>query len=315
MSELEKRAVGSLEVPVAGLGCNNFGMRIDADATKLVVDAAYDVGATHFDTAEMYSDGLSEEFLGRAVSGRRDEAIITTKFGGRGAPEGMAPGGAANVARAVDGSLERLGTDHIDLYLLHVPDETTPILETLIALNELIDAGKVREIGCSNFTAAMLEDAAKAAADHGLRPFVNAQNNYSLLERGIERDALPAIEQLGMTLMPYFPLASGVLTGKYARGEAAPEGTRLASWGDRAGALLSDERMDVVDRLDQYARDHGHTLAELALSWLASRPSVASVIAGATKPEQVRANAVATVAWHLSDAERVEVGDLARPPA
>jgi aryl-alcohol dehydrogenase-like predicted oxidoreductase len=308
----ELRKVGSLEVSVAGLGCNNFGMRIDEDATKAVVDAALDAGVNHFDTAFVYGGGLSEEFLGRALGARRDEAIITTKFGGRAAGDGVAPGSAENMRECLDVSLGRLGTDHIDLYLLHVPDETTPILETLTALNEAVDAGKVREIGCSNFSAAMLDDAAKVAADNGLRPFVNVQNQYSLLERDVEGDALPAIERLGMTLMPYFPLASGVLTGKYTRGVAAPEGTRLAAWGDRAASALSDERMDIVERLDQYARDHGHTLAELALSWLAGNPAIASVIAGATKPEQVQANAAATSAWKLTDAERSEVGDLAR---
>ncbi len=310
MAELRK--VGSLEVSVAGLGCNNFGMRIDEDGTKAVVDAALDAGVNHFDTAAMYGGGLSEEFLGRALGARRDEAIITTKFGGRPGEDGAAPGSAANMRHSLDVSLTRLGTDHIDLYLLHVPDESTPILDTLTALNAAVDEGKVREIGCSNFTAAMLDEAAKVAADNGLRPFVNAQNHYSLVERGIEDDALPAIERLGMTLMPYFPLASGVLTGKYTRGEPAPEGTRLAAWGDRAGDMMSDERMDVVEQLDQYARDHGHTLPELALSWLAGCPSVASVIAGATKPEQVRANAAATSAWQLTDTERAEVSDLAR---
>jgi len=205
----ETRKVGSLEVSIAGLGCNNFGMRIDADAAQAVTHAALDAGVNHFDTAESYGGGLSEEFLGRALGARRAEAVITTKFGGRGSDTGPAPGSAANVNRAVDGSLERLGSDYIDLYLLHVPDATTPILDTLTALNALIDAGKVREIGCSNLSAAQLDEAATVAAEHGLRPFVNVQNNYSLLDRAVEDDALPAVERLGMTLMPYFPLASG----------------------------------------------------------------------------------------------------------
>ena len=307
------RKVGSLEVSVAGLGCNNFGMRIDEAGTKAVVDAALDAGVNNFDTAESYGNGKSEEFLGRALGARRDEAVITTKFGGmRGIPEGIAPGSAENVRRSIEGSLARLGTDHVDLYLLHVPDATTPIGETLAALDALVEEGKVREIGCSNFAAAMLDEAAEAARADELRPFVNVQNNYSLLDRGVETDALPAIERLGMTLMPYFPLASGVLTGKYSRGEAPPEGTRLAAWGDRASGMLTDERLDVVDRLRVYADAHGHTLTELALSWLATCPAVASVIAGATTPEQVRANAAATEAWPLTDAERAEVDDLAR---
>jgi aryl-alcohol dehydrogenase-like predicted oxidoreductase len=309
---MEMRKVGSLEASIAGLGCNNFGMRIDADGSQAVTRAALDAGVNHFDTAESYGGGLSEEFLGRALGARRDDAVITTKFGGRGGDGADAPGSATNVNRAVDGSLQRLGTDRIDLYLLHVPDATTPILETLTALDGLVRAGKVREIGCSNFSAAQLDEAAAVAAEHGLRAFVNVQNNYSLLDRAVEDDALPAVERLGITLMPYFPLASGVLTGKYKRGEAAPEGTRLAAWGDRASMFVNDQKLDVVERLDEYATAHGHTITELALSWLAGCPSVASVIAGATSPEQVRANAAATEAWALTDAERAEVSELAR---
>jgi aryl-alcohol dehydrogenase-like predicted oxidoreductase len=307
------KQVGSLDVSIAGLGCNNFGMRIDEAATQAVVDAALDAGVNNFDTAESYGNGKSEEFLGRALGARRDEALITTKFGGaRGVPEGIAPGSAENVRRSIEGSLERLGTDRVDLYLLHVPDATTPIGETLAALDALVEEGKVLEIGCSNFSAAMLDEAAEVARTGGLRPFVNVQNNYSLLDRQVETDALLAIERLGITLMPYFPLASGVLTGKYRRGAAPPEGTRLAAWGDRASGMLTDERLDVVDRLGEYARAHGHTLTELALSWLATCPAVASVIAGATTPEQVRTNAAATSAWQLTATERAEVDDLAR---
>jgi len=311
----ELRTVGSLEVSIAGLGCNNFGMRMDAADTKTVVDAALDAGVNSFDTAEVYGGGKSEEFLGAALGSRRGEAIITTKFGAGSGDTDFAPGGADNINRAVDVSLGRLGTDYIDLYLQHRPDPSTPIADTLVALNALIDAGKVREIGCSNFSAAMLDEAAKAAADGGLRPFVNVQNNYSLLDRAVEDDALPAIERLGMTLMPYFPLASGVLTGKYKRGEPVPEGTRLATWGDRASGMLTEARLDVVEQLDVYARDHGHSLTELALSWLAGCPVVGSVIAGATSVEQVRANAAATVAWDMTDQERAEISELARVAA
>ena len=312
----ELRSVGSLEVSIAGLGCNNFGMRIDAEQAKAVVDAALDAGVNSFDTAESYGGGHSEAFLGAALGARRGDAVITTKFGSApfhaaaGDAE-LAPGSAANAKRAVEGSLGRLGTDYIDLYLLHRPDPTTPIGETLTALNELVDAGKVLEIGCSNFSAVMLDEAADVAAENGLRPFVNVQNHYSLLDRAVEQD-VPTIERLGITLMPYFPLASGVLTGKYVRGEPAPEGTRLAAWGDRLKWTVTDDRLDVVDRLDAYARDHGHTLTELALSWLAGSPVVASVIAGATTPEQVRANAAATSAWIMTDAERADVDVLAR---
>jgi len=215
------------------------------------------------------------------------------------------------ISQAIDNSLRRLDTDYIDLYLLHMPDAKTPIGDTLEAFAKLVAAGKVREIGCSNFSAEMLEDAAKTAKELGVPSFVNVQNSYSLLDRTPEQEVIPACERLGMTLMPYFPLASGVLTGKYKRGEAAPEGTRLAAWGDRATAMLSDPRMDAVDRLSAYASAHGHTLPELALSYLAGTPAVASVIAGATSPEQVRANAAGTEAWQLSDAERAEVSELA----
>lgn len=294
----QTRKIGSLEVTVAGLGCNNFGMRIDADRTQAVIDAAIDAGVTHFDTAESYGGGKSEEFIGAALGNRRDEVVITTKVGS---------GDPTRIAQAIDASLERLRTDHVDLYLLHRPDTEWPIAETVAAYAKLVDAGKTREIGCSNFSAEQLDEAAVAARELGVTGFVNVQNHYSLLERTPEADVIPEIERLGMSFVPYFPLASGMLTGKYTRGEAAPEGTRLAAWGDRAGAFLSDDRFDVVEQLDAYARDHGHTLPELALSWVAGAPTVASVIAGATSPEQVRANAAATVAWQLTPEERAEI--------
>ena len=302
--------IGSLEVSVVGVGCNNFGMRIDEDHSKTVVDAALDAGVTLFDTADLYGGGKSEEFLGRALGSRRDRAVITTKFGMMKPPEGLAPGSPEWVAQACDNSLQRLGTDYIDLYLQHTPDAGTPIGDTLEAMNRLIDAGKVREIGGSNFSAAQLDEMATAAQERGVRPFVNLQNEYSLVQRDPEREVIPACQRLGITFVPYFPLASGLLTGKYKRDEAAPEGSRLAAWGDRAGAFLSDERFDIVERLDEYARAHGHTLHELALSWLATNPAIASVIAGATSPEQARSNAAATTAWPLTDKERGEVADL-----
>ena len=307
----ETRKVGSLEVTVAGLGCNNFGGRMDEARTKAVVDACFDAGVNNFDTAESYGGGKSEEFLGRALGNRRGDAVITTKVGGSGVPEGLSGGSPEWISQAIDHSLRRLGTDYVDLYLLHMPDAKTPIGDTLEAFGKLVAAGKVREIGCSNFSAQMLEDAAAAAKELGVPQFVNVQNNYSVLDRTPEAEVIPTCEKLGITLMPYFPLASGVLTGKYKRGEPAPEGTRLAAWGDRAKAMLSDEKLDAVDRLAAYAKDHGHTLPELALSYLASTPTVASVIAGATSPEQLKANAAATSAWKLTDAERAEVGELA----
>jgi aryl-alcohol dehydrogenase-like predicted oxidoreductase len=224
--------------------------------------------------------------------------VITTK---------VASGDPARVAQAIDASLERLRTDHVDLYLLHRPDTEWPIAETVAAYAKLVDEGKTREIGCSNFSAQQLDEAAAAARELGVTGFVNVQNHYSLLERTPDAEVIPEIERLGMSLVPYFPLASGMLTGKYKRGEGAPEGTRLAAWGDRAAAFMSDDRFDVVEQLDAYALDHGHTLPELALSWVAGAPTVASVIAGATSPEQVRANAAATVAWQLTAEERAEI--------
>jgi aryl-alcohol dehydrogenase-like predicted oxidoreductase len=308
---MEMRRVGTLEVSVAGLGCNNFGMRIDEDASKRVVDAALDAGVNHFDTADIYGKGHSEEFLGRALGNRRGDAVITTKVGMQ-VPEGEHGGSEPYITRHCDESLSRLGTDHIDLYLLHQPDLDTPIAETLSAFAKLVAAGKVLEIGCSNFSGAQLEEAEQAAKDLGVPRFVNAQNDFSLLNRAVEDDVLPACRRLDILLMPYFPLASGMLTGKYRRGEEHPEGSRLAAWGPMADHFANDEKFDVVERLAEYAEGHGHTLSELALSWLASTPGVGSVIAGATSPEQVRANAAATAAWALSEAEQAEVDALAR---
>lgn len=308
---METRSVGGLEVSVAGLGCNNFGMRIDEAESEAVVDAALDVGINHFDTADMYGGGKSEEFLGRALGSRRADVVITTKVGGV-VPDGEAGGSEALINRVCDESLARLGTDYIDLYVLHYPDAKTPIGETLTAFGKLVAAGKVREIGCSNFTGPMLEAADAAATDLGVPRFVNAQNDYSLLNRAVEDDVIPACEKLDIVLMPYFPLASGVLTGKYTKGQPHPEGTRLAAWGPMAETFASDEKFDIVERLAEYAEAHGHTLPELALSWLAGAPTVGSVIAGATSPEQVRANAAATAAWALTPEERAEVDALAR---
>jgi aryl-alcohol dehydrogenase-like predicted oxidoreductase len=308
---MEMRKVGGLEVSVAGLGCNNFGMRIDEDAAKRVVDAALDAGVSHFDTADIYGKGRSEEFLGRALGKRRGEAVITTKVGMQ-VPEGEHGGSEPYITRHCEDSLARLGTDHVDLYLLHQPDPDTPIAETLAAFAKLRDAGKVLEVGCSNFSGAQLDEAEAAAAELGVPRFVNAQNDYSLLNRSVEDDVLPTCVRLGISLMPYFPLASGMLTGKYRRDQEHPEGSRLAAWGPRAEQFASDEKFDVVEKLTAYAEAHGYTLAQLALSWLASTPGIGSVIAGATTPEQVRANAAATTAWPLTDTERAEIDALAR---
>jgi aryl-alcohol dehydrogenase-like predicted oxidoreductase len=308
---MEMRKVGNLEVSVAGLGCNNFGMRIDEDASKQVVDAALDVGINHFDTADIYGKGRSEEFLGRALGSRRAQAVITTKVGMQ-VPEGEQGGSEPYVTRRCEESLTRLGTDHIDLYLLHTPDPHTPIGETLSAFAKLVAAGKVLEVGCSNFTGAQLEEAEVVAKELGVPRFVNAQNDFSLLNRSVEDDVLPVCRRLDVMLMPYFPLASGMLTGKYKRGEDHPEGSRLAAWGPMAAEFANEEKFEVVERLSDYAEAHGHTLVELALSWLAGTPGVGSVIAGATSPDQVRSNAAATTAWSLSDAERADVDALAR---
>lgn len=311
---MQTRKIGRLEVSIAGLGCNNFGGRIDESASRAVVDAALDAGVNHFDTADLYGGGASEEHLGRALGARRDGAVVATKFGMRPPPDGLTGGHPDWVARAADESLQRLGTDHIDLYWQHQPDPATPVGDTLEALDRLITAGKVLEVGCSNFSAAQLDEAATAAQERAVRPFVTVQNEYSLLHRDPEAEVLPACTRLGMSFVPYFPLASGLLTGKYRRGQPPPAGTRLAKWpADRVGRLLNDDRLAVVERLADLAAAHGHTLHELALSWLAEHPLVACVIAGATSPDQVRANAAATAAWALDDQTRLEVDRITGP--
>ena len=300
---MEKRRIGALEVSVVGIGCNNFGRRIDEAATKAVVDAALEAGINFFDTADIYGGGgRSEELLGRALGPRRREVVIATKFGMKMDEERR--GAHPNYVRhAAEDSLRRLGTDHIDLYQLHEPDPSVPIADTLGALDELVKAGKVREIGCSNFSAAQLREAEDAA--RGGARFVSVQNEYSLLHREPEREVLAECGRLGLAFLPYFPLANGLLTGKYRKGRPAPEGTRLSD-PQRASRELTGERMDVVERLIALAESRGHTLLELAFAWLLARPAVASVIAGATKPEQVRANA-ATAGWKLTDEEMAEI--------
>lgn len=293
---------------VVGLGCNNFGMRIDARAAAAVVDAAIEAGINYFDTAESYGGGQSEEMLGAAVASRRDAVVIATKWGGRGA--GDHPGDATSVRAAVEASLERLGTDRIDHYQLHRPDPTTPIADTLGALAALRDEGKVREIGCSNFTADQLDEAASVASELGVHPFASVQNHYSLLTRDPEMNGvLDACRRHGTAFVPYFPLESGVLTGKYRPGEPPAEGTRLAAWGERAAAFIDDARLAVVDELRRWAEQRGHTVLDLAMSWLVSNPLVASVISGATSPAQVRTNAAA-VGWTLTPDDRNEIDRL-----
>jgi aryl-alcohol dehydrogenase-like predicted oxidoreductase len=305
---METRSIGKLDASVVGLGCNNFGGRIDEDASKRVVGAALDSGVTLFDTADIYGGTLSEEYLGRALGSRRDEAIVATKFGGPIDEERKGGASAAYIARAVEDSLRRLGTDRIDLYQLHFPDAATPFDETLGALDELVRAGKVLEIGGSNFSAEQIDETTSISAERDLARFVSVQNEYSLLRRGPERfGVLDACARDSLVFIPYFPLASGVLTGKYHRNQAPPAGTRLAGMpADRSESALSDKVFDRVEALDGFARDHGHTLLELAVAWLLARPTVASVIAGATKPEQVQANAAAA-AWTLTDDDLREI--------
>ena len=302
--------IGQLAVSVVGLGCNNFGGRIDLDATRAVVDAALDEGINFFDTADIYGGTKSEELLGQVLAGRRDDVIVATKFGmgdGTTLPAGAS---AASVVAAAEGSLRRLAMDHIDLYQLHLPDDKTPIDETLEAMDRLVRDGKVREIGCSNFDGARLDEASSSADAHGTARFESVQNELSLLRRRGEADLVAACERHGLAILPFFPLASGMLTGKYRRGEEPPAGTRLAGMDDeRRERALSDKRFDTVEALDAFARERGHTLLELAMSWLVGVPHLASVIAGATKPEQVRAN-VAAVSWTLTDDDRARVDEL-----
>ena len=286
---MRERRVGNsaLHVSVVGLGGNNFGWRLDAERTRHVVHAALEVGITLFDTAESYGGGESELFLGRALAGRREEVMIATKFGGRG---GDPPGGsAANIRRAIDGSLERLGTDYVDLYQYHRPDGVTPIEETLGTLEALVEAGKARQVGSSNFSAAEVRAADAVALRRGWSPFISAQNEYSLLKRDAEDQLVPALEELGLGLIPYFPLASGLLTGKYHRGAPAPAGTRLEGRGVPDDAATWDR----VEAMQAFAEARGLSLLDVAIGGLAAMPAVSSVIAGATSPEQVRANAAA----------------------
>ena len=308
---METRKLGSLEVTLVGLGCNNFGMRIDEDQSAAVVHAALDTGINLFDTADVYGGTRSEQYLGRALGNRRDEAVIATKFV---APidddPSHAGAGARGVAEAVEGSLRRLGTDRIDLYQQHGPDPNVPIEETLEALDTLGRAGKVREIGNSNFSGEQIDDAQAVSERSGFARFVSAQNHFNLLHRDPLRDVVPACVRDGLGILPYFPLASGLLTGKYRRGELPPEGTRLSQLPeDRAARVMSDRNFDEVDRLTAFAAERDHTLLELAFAWLAAQPAVTSVIAGATKPEQVAAN-VSAVEWKLSDDDLAQLDDL-----
>jgi aryl-alcohol dehydrogenase-like predicted oxidoreductase len=332
---MERRSIGSLQVSAVGLGCNAFGDKVDADATAAVVHAALDAGVNFFDTADSYGDTRSEEFLGRALAGSRDRAVIATKFG-MPLDEARPGGGRPDYVRqAAEDSLRRLRTDHIDLYQVHAPDPDVRIEETLGALGELVQAGKVREIGCSNF--AVDELRAAAETETSVR-FASVQSEFNVLKRDAEHTLLPECERLGVALLPYFPLASGLLTGKYRRGKPPPEGSRLAGGRGtsmfsahspalveslrlgrlpplpRRRQLLSERNMNAVESLIELASVRGHTLLELAIAWLLEHGVVASVIAGATRPDQVQANAAAT-GWRLTQDDLVEIDAIVADPA
>ena len=299
---METRRIGSLEVSVVGLGCNNFGWRIGPEASAQVIDEAIDAGINFFDTADVYGEGRSEEFLGRALGPRRNKVVIATKFGMK-MGENRQGAKPAYIRHAAEDSLRRLGIDRIDLYQIHKPDPETPIEDTLGALNDLVRAGKVREIGCSNFSADQLRSAA-AAVRPGAARFVSVQNDYSLLNRAPEAEVLPECVGQGLAFIPYFPLANGLLTGKYRRGEPVPADSRAqAGFGPK---VFTDKNLLIAESLHQFATRRGKSLLELAISWLACQPAVASVIAGAKSPEQVRANAAAG-GWRLGPEELREV--------
>jgi aryl-alcohol dehydrogenase-like predicted oxidoreductase len=313
MSEMTYRPLGSsgLMVSVVGLGCNAFGTRIDAEQTRAVVNAALDAGITLFDTADTYGLGASEELLGQALGSRRDDVVLATKFGmdmdGANGPDWGARASRRYVRKAAEASLRRLGTDHIDLYQLHQPDLVTPVEETLEALTELVTEGKVRYLGCSNFTAWEVVDAHWTATTSGLRSFVSAQNEYSLYNRAAEDELVPALEHVGMSLLPYFPLAYGLLTGKYTRGAAAPAGTRLAA--DSQAHRLAGADWDRVEALEAFAGERGISILDVAIGGLAAQPTVGSVIAGATRPEQVASNARSGL-WEPSAEDLVALEEI-----
>jgi aryl-alcohol dehydrogenase-like predicted oxidoreductase len=306
---MEKRKIGSLEVSIIGIGCNNFGGRIDEARTDEVCNTALDSGINFFDTADVYGGTKSEEFMGRVLKARRDEAVIATKFGMKLDDEhqGASP---AYVRVAIEASLRRLNTDRIDLFQLHRPDPSVPIADTLVALGELVEEGKVLEIGCSNFSVAQLREA-EAAVGAGKPKFVSVQNDYSLLKRGADLDVLPECAATGLAFLPFFPLFSGLLTGKYRRNEPLPEGSRLtAATPERQASAFTDRNYEIVENLTAFAEERGHTILDLAFARLLANPAIPSVIAGATSSEQVRANA-ATAGWNLTPDEVAEVDRLA----
>jgi aryl-alcohol dehydrogenase-like predicted oxidoreductase len=308
---MQSRKLGNstLRVSLVGLGCNNFGGRIDLETSRKVVHRALDLGVTLLDTADIYGEkGGSESALGEILGPRRNDVVLATKFG---LPMDEARKGASRryIMSAAEDSLRRLKTDWLDLYQLHAPDPLTPIEETLRALDDLISQGKVLYIGCSNLSAQQVVEAQSTAKALGLHPFISCQDQYSLVAREIERELVPAMQAYGLALLPYFPLAAGLLTGKYRRGAAPPAGTRLAKMSDLRERYLTEKNFAIVEQLVAFAAQRGRTLTELAFSWLAKRPCIASVIAGATRPEQVEQN-VKAVGWNLSAEELAEVDRL-----
>ncbi len=318
MTDMRYRRLGNsgLVVSVVGLGCNNFGTRMDDDAVPAVVDTALELGITLFDTADMYGHGRSEELLGAALKGRRDDVVIATKFGhdmrGANGADWGARGSRRYIVRAVEASLRRLGTDWIDLYQVHFPDAATPLEETMSALDDLVRAGKVRYIGHSNFAAWQVAEAAWLARTYGWTPFISAQNHYNLVKRDVEAELVPACLKYGLGILPYFPLASGLLTGKYRRGEAAPEGTRLAN--PQVRHRLEQAPWDAIEGLERFAAERGIGILDVAIGGLAAKPAVASVIAGATRPDQVRAN-VAAAAWQPTAEDLAAIDEITGGPA
>ena len=311
---MEFRQLGhsGLSVSEIGLGCNNFGGRVDQSGTKRVVDAAMDHGITLFDTADVYGGSNSEVFLGKALGSKRSDVIIATKFGMAMGQDALSRGGSRRyIMKAVEASLDRLGTDYIDLYQIHFPDPATPIDETLSALDDLVRSGKVRYIGSSNFSSWQIADADWTARSEGSTRFVSAQNHMNLFERAVVHEVIPGCRHFGLGMLPYFPLASGLLTGKYVRGEVAPEGTRLANAGARAGRALSDNNFDRLEALTSFADERSRSLLELALGWLLSFEEVSSVIAGATCEEQIHSN-VEGAGMRLDADEMREVATLVR---
>ena len=318
LGRVETRQIGELEVSAVGLGCNNFGARIDNDAVTGLVHACLDAGVTFFDTADVYGNGRSEEMLGEAVARHRDEVVIATKFGLRDVDLGLTGGSAEYVKRAVDRSLRRLNTDWIDLYQIHTPDSEVAESETLEALNQLVVAGKVREVGCSNYDAERLDNAADVAERDGWAPYRTVQNRYSLLHREPEDEVLEVCGTRGVGFLPFFPLESVLLTGKVGA-DGPPAGSRLAEGSpDLVARFLDDVKLRTTARLTDWARHRGRTILELAIGWLLTRQEIPSVIAGASNPEQLLANVDAST-WRLSALEMAEVDDILRtdpgPPA